>query len=131
LAPSFKEYARSLAEEDESERGHLKSGKWLVFVERDNVDKIWQKIKVAVENGTLGMAAKVSTARPNPLSIKPNIHVICVYTYDWTDKNDVMRVREELTKLGIVSKIPYKADADTNKSRYRKTGHTRISKYYC
>ena len=79
----------------------------------------------------MGIAAKVSTALPSPLSTKSNTHVICVYTHDWTDEEDVMRVREELRKLGIVSNIPYKADIDTLEGKYRVSGHTRISKYHC
>ena len=107
-----------------------RSGKWLIFVDPENVEKVWAKIKKAVEEGKLGDSAKVSTAKPNPLAGKSKAHVICVYTYDWTDENDVKRIREELRKLGITHKIPYKADEDTLKGKYRITGHRRISKYY-
>jgi len=57
--------------------------------------------------------------------------VICVYTYDWTNEADVMRVRKALRDLGFTRKLPYKSDADTYAGKYRATGHTRISKYYC
>lgn len=107
-----------------------RSGKWLIFVDPENVDEVWAKIKKAVEEGKLGDSAKVSTAKPNPLAGKSRAHVICVYTYDWTDENDVKRIREELRKLGITNKIPYKADEDTLKGKYQITGHRRISKYY-
>ena len=107
-----------------------RSGKWLIFVDPENVDEVWAKIKKAVEEGKLGDSAKVSTAKPNPLAGKSRAHVICVYTYDWTDENDVKRIREELRNLGITNKIPYKADEDTLKGKYRITGHRRISKYY-
>jgi hypothetical protein len=83
-----------------------------------------------VEEGRLGGSAKVSTAKPNPLSKDPRKRVICVYTYDWTDEEDVRRIREELRKLGVVNKIPYKSDGDTLSGKYRITGHRRISKYY-
>ncbi len=56
--------------------------------------------------------------------------MIGLYTYDWTDENDVKRIREGLGKLGITNKIPYKADEDTLKGKYRITGYRRISKYY-
>jgi len=56
----------------------------------------------------------------------PEIRVICVYTYDWADEVDVRRIREELRRLGITWKIPYKADEDTIKGRYGKG----VSKYY-
>ena len=107
-----------------------RSGKWLIFVGNDQVDNVWATIKKAVEEGKLGDRAKVSSARPNPLSQSPGRHVICTYTYDYADKKDVMRVRRQLTKLGIKEKIPYKADEDTMGGKYRKLGHKRISKYF-
>ena len=108
-----------------------RSGKWLIFVSPKNVDEVWRKIKKAVEEGRLGNSAKVSTAKTNPLRSKRSKgHVICVYTYDWTDKKDVKRIREELRKLGITKKIPYKADEDTLAGRYHTTDHDRVSKYY-
>ena len=107
-----------------------RSGKWLIFVSLKNVDEVWAKIKKAVEEGKLGDSAKVATAKPNPLATDPNTKVICVYTYDYTDEKDVKRIREELRKLGITNKIPYKADEDTLSGKYRITGHKRISKYY-
>jgi len=72
----------------------------------------------------------VATAKPNPHATKANTKVICVYTYDWTDESDVMRVRAELRNLGIVSKIPYKSDDDTLNGKYANTSNQRISKYF-
>jgi len=45
-------------------------------------------------------------------------------------ENDVKRVREELKRLGITNKIPYKSDEDTLAGKYRITGYKNISKYY-
>lgn len=106
------------------------SGKWPIFVNRNKVDEIWAKIKLAVEEGKLGNIAKVSTAKPRPTATNKDEHVICVYTYDWTNKGDVMKIREELRKLGIVWKIPYKTDEDTIMGKYTKTGFRGIKKYY-
>lgn len=72
----------------------------------------------------------MSTARPNPNATDSSTKVICVYTYDWTDQEDVMRIRQQLRDLGVTSKIPYKADEDTYAGRYRNRGNKRISKYY-
>ena len=94
------------------------------------VDEIWEKIRTATEEGKLGLASKVSTAKDSPLASSSTRKVICIYTYDWTDRKDVMRIREELRKLGITNKIPYKSDKDTLSGKYRQTGHTKISKYY-
>jgi len=107
----------------------LNSGKWLVFVPPRDVDEVWTKLKKATEGGRLGGFSKVATARPNPNATSEN-HVICIYTYDWTDTADVMRIRDELRKLGIIAKIPYKSDEDTMVGKYRVRGDTKISKYY-
>lgn len=111
-------------------RSTLQSGKWLVFVDAGDVDEVWAKIKRATEEGRLGDRSKVAAAKPNPNAPDPNERVICVYTHDWTDEEDVRRIREELRGLGITGKIPYKTDEDTLRGRYRVRGHTRISKYY-
>lgn len=110
------------------ERG-LKGGKWLLFANVNDIDELWAKIKKATEEGKLGAEAKVSTPKPKPADIghKKGEHVICVYTYDYTDEKDVKRIREELRKLGITNKIPYKSDDD---GRYAARGDKRISKYY-
>lgn len=106
------------------------SGKWLVFVDRSQLDEVWETIAGATREGRLGDSSKVSTAMPNPNALDPGKGVICVYTNDWEDVADVRRVREELRRLGVVRKIPYKADEDTARGRYQIKGHTRISKYY-
>lgn len=106
------------------------SGKWVIFAPISQIDEMWTRIKHATEDGCLGDWAKVATARPNPNASDPTTKVICVYTYDWTDKADVGRIRQELRDLGITSKIPYKADNDTDAGKYANRGHKRISKYY-
>ena len=52
-----------------------------------------------------------------------------VYTYDWTDTEDVLKIRDSLRRLGIAKRIPYKADIDTGR-KYTYHGDTKISKYY-
>lgn len=95
--------------------GTAKSGKWLIFLSLESIDRYWMKIKQAVEQGQLGSEAKVSTAGSRN---KQGTHVICVYTYDYRDKDDVMRIRQMLHDLGIKRPIIYKADEDTIKLRY-------------
>jgi hypothetical protein len=107
-----------------------KIGKWLVFVPVDKIDEVWNTIKHATEDKKLGIASKVSTARPNSNARDENIKVICVYTYNYEDEKDVIRVRDELRNLGIVNKIPYKTDEDTRKGRYSKNYDKNIAKYY-
>lgn len=107
-----------------------KCGKWLVFVPLAQIDELWAKIKPATEQGRLGDFAKVSSAQPRPTATSPHEKVICVYTYDWTDEEDVRRIRQELRALGITRKIAYKADETTLAGKYANQGHKRISKYY-
>ena len=107
-----------------------RSGKWLIFVPLENVDAVWERIKKATEEGRLGDSEKVATAKPNPNATDLSKKVICVYSYDWKDREDVVRIRTELRTLGIIWKIPYKSDEDTDAGKYRIAGNTRISKYY-
>ena len=107
-----------------------KCGKWLIFVPAKNIDFVWERIRKATEDGRLGDSSKVATAKANPIAAESSMKVICVYTYDWKDEEDVKRIRTELRTLGIIWKIPYKSDEDTEAGKYRATGHTRISKYY-
>lgn len=112
------------------QRDSKNGGKWLIFVPVERVDQMWVKIKSATEAGKLGEMSKVATAKDNPNAINSSIKVICVYTYDWVDEKDVMRIREELRQLGVTRKIPYKADEDTESGKYANQGKKRISKYY-
>lgn len=105
-------------------------GKWLIFVPIGRVDNVWSKIKLATEAGRLGEMSKVATTKDNSNAANANIKVICVYTYDWMDEEDVMRIRQELRQLGITRKIPYKADEDTEAGKYANQGTKKISKYY-
>jgi hypothetical protein len=38
------------------------SGKWLIWLSAETIDRGWQKMKEAVEQGHLGNEAKVATA---------------------------------------------------------------------
>jgi len=98
------------------------SGKWMIFVPREEVDLTWLKVRNAVLTNLLGYAAKVSTARPT--QYPEGRHVICVYTGDAGNKEDVMRVREKLRELGIAEDpIPYKTDSATLAGNYGKKSH--------
>jgi uncharacterized protein YprB with RNaseH-like and TPR domain len=104
-------------------------GKWLIFVELKSLDVYWKKIRIATENGYLGIAAKAATAKPSPVATTDNEKVICVYTYNWQDTDDVYRVENQLRKLGICDTLFYKADIDTLAGKYKVHGATGISKY--
>lgn len=107
-----------------------RAGKWLIFVDRDEVDGWWQKISAAIDAGVLGGVAQVSTVRPNRLSPNPSRHVICVFTYDSADRADVARIRGALRDLGVTEKIAYKTNQATREGRYKVRGDKNVALYW-
>lgn len=103
------------------------SGKWLCFCPPEHIDAAWEQVKDATEQGLLGGRTKCSTHKG--WKGKGNDYVICVYTYDYKDTTDVMRIREELRELGFTKPMPYKTDADTKAKKYAGCGQ-KIAKYY-
>jgi hypothetical protein len=97
------------------------AGKWLIFQEPGLVDSAWKKIRDATMEYDLGISAKVSTSKPNPES-RDNRKVIYIYTKDWADEADVMRVREKLRTLGFSERIGYKRNIETFAGEYAKKG---------
>jgi hypothetical protein len=105
----------------ESEPYGEQAGKWLIFCRAGEVDALWKKIRDATVAGELGISAKVSTARPNPES-RDERKVIYVYTRDWSDEADVMRVRSVLGDLGVEQRIGYKRNIETFAGEYAEEG---------
>lgn len=101
------------------------SGKWLIFCDTDEIDSTWTLIAKATFENKLGFGSKVSTNM-----IPSDKKVICVYTYDANDEQDVMKVRETLRQLGFKRKLPYKTNDATLNGQYASEGK-RVSKYYC
>ena len=97
------------------------AGKWLIFQDPGFADAAWMKVRDATVNRELGISAKVSTSKPNPES-RDNRKVIYVYSKDWADEADVMRVREKLRELGFVDRIGYKRNIETFAGEYAKKG---------
>lgn len=97
------------------------AGKWLVFLPPEEVDPLWRRVRDATAADELGISAKVSTAKPNPDS-RDTRYVIYVYTADWQDEDEVMRVREALRALGVVDRIGYKRNIETFRGEYSKKG---------
>ncbi|MCU0632929.1 MAG: DUF1917 domain-containing protein [Methanolinea sp.] len=97
------------------------AGKWLIFLPPEEIDEAWIRVRDATCRNELGISAKVSTARPNPDS-RDNRKVIYVYTPDWQDEADVMRVRETLRELGFVDRLGYKRNIETYKGEYSEKG---------
>ncbi|CAI7659937.1 unnamed protein product [Penicillium manginii] len=87
-------------------------GKWMLFPSARDVDNVWKKVVVALDKGELGDGAKVAT---NDLTDKARL--ICIYTKDFGDKEDVKRVLKGMVAMGLVDvedrPIYYKCDAFT------------------
>ncbi|EAW09476.1 DUF1917 domain-containing protein [Aspergillus clavatus NRRL 1] len=88
------------------------SGKWMMFITPDRVNRYWGAVAAATVAGELGDAAKVATEGG---SGSPRL--IAIYTRDYADLDDVKRVLEKLIDLGLVKQderpIYYKCDALT------------------
>ena len=98
-----------------------RAGKWLLFLEPDQVDAVWIHIRNLTWQNELGISAKVSTAKKNPDS-RDERRVIYVYTANWEDEQEVMRVREKLRSIGITERIGYKRNIETFKGEYASKG---------
>lgn len=89
------------------------SGKWMLFPPADKVDSVWQTVVTALDEGKLGNTAKVATDDGSRQA-----RLICVYTDDFGDKEDVKRVLRALAEKELVNAewrpIYYKCDAYTH-----------------
>ncbi|KAH8661662.1 hypothetical protein BGZ60DRAFT_413637 [Tricladium varicosporioides] len=92
---------------------HCTSGKWMLFCPPNEINSVWEVVARAVANNELGSAAKVAPDDGNDR--KPRL--ICIYTKDFSDMEDVTRVLVKLKDLGVVDNrgknIYYKCDAYT------------------
>lgn len=75
------------------------TGKWLLFALPEDVDRIWGLVAKDTAEGKLGCAAKVATDEGQGERVP---RVICVYTRDFLDVEDVRRVGWGLKDLGLV-----------------------------
>jgi hypothetical protein len=83
----------------------------MLFIPAVNVDRIWKIIAGATIAGDLGISAKVAPHDKDEDPQSRRARLICIYTKDFSDIEDVVRVRRELKKLGMVEtreKIYYK-----------------------
>ena len=103
----------------------------MIYAHLSEVDQVWLTISSAIIGGLLGSAAKVSTMKPNPNAVKPDSKVICIYTYDSEDRDDVLRILASLREdLGILHKAFYKEDNATRSGNYSFNTKGPVSKYW-
>ncbi|KAG4436396.1 hypothetical protein IFR05_008119 [Cadophora sp. M221] len=91
---------------------HVTTGKWMIFPSPCEVNEVWSVVAHATANNQLGISSKVAPDDGDDRSAR----LICIYTNDFEDMNDVRRVLLKLKDLGLVQKskgIYYKCDAYT------------------
>lgn len=106
-----------------------RSGKWLVFAPATNIDTTWTQFKKALHQGSFGRVMKVATRARLDRYDNVMKHVICVYTYDYEDIQDIKRVRQALRSLGVTWKISYKDDETTNSFQYASNSPKPVSRH--
>lgn len=90
-------------------------GKWMLFPLARDLPRVWRTVAEATAAGKLGPMSKVATYEPDNATKGT---LICVYTYNFADFDDVKRVLHELAELNLVGgqlrTIFYKCDAYTH-----------------
>lgn len=101
---------------------HKDSGKWLIFLNAEQESGMWNEICESLSHGEL---AKYSYQVKMALSprfndkIKENRKVVCIYTIDFNDKEQVKGCLKVLRSLGFNDVMYYKTDNQTRSGLYR------------
>lgn len=78
------------------------SGKWMLFPTVQDVDYVWSRVAKGTAEGELGIAAKVAAADDEGEIEGGKRRLICVYTKDFGDADDVKRVLLGLKGMGFL-----------------------------
>lgn len=89
----------------------ITSGKWMLFPTPDKVDAYWAAVVKGTVEGRLGTAAKVAT---KPGKQDESTQLICVYTKDISDEEDIKRVLKELVRLKCARAITSQGPGKSN-----------------
>lgn len=85
----------------------------MLFVEPTRVNEVWERVATATARNELGVAAKVA---PREERGSARERLVCIYTYDFRDRDDVARVLHRLRQLELVR------DRASGKPIYYKAG---------
>ncbi|KAF8764779.1 uncharacterized protein LOC129970106 [Argiope bruennichi] len=130
---------KSTQTEHNTGRDISKIGKWLLFndIRQRNAagltqqDEAWQAIRQLVSNDVL-FSAKCSTVWQGPYAGKSSGRkaVICCYTPDYSDKQDVKSAADSIREtVHYPMDMYYKTDVDTYAGKYSQFGDNAISMY--
>lgn len=103
---------------------HVMDGKWMLFPMPNDVDRVWRIVAQATWEGKLGVTAKVATKSDGQEAPERAAQrLICIYTYNFSDEDDVKRVLLSMRELGLLDNegdhpeaarpVYYKCDAYT------------------
>lgn len=109
-APTQSHHVDSYIYEARGFKTSHRSGKWCIVRDAASVDALWAQIRAAVVSGVLP-AALVSS--PTVARQFGGTYLICVFTPEWRDRDDVMRVRQLLQEMGVAEELGYKRDVET------------------
>jgi len=73
------------------------TGKWLLYFGDDMIDEAWRRVALATSQGQLGNCSKCALTPSGPM------YVICVYSPDFRDRQEVKRVLNGLRKIGVAA----------------------------
>lgn len=91
----------------------------MLFPSPVEVTHVWRKVVSGVISSRLGPTAKVATDEG-----APGDRLICIYTKDFRDEEDVLRVLSEMKVVDLLPSgrgIYYKSDAYTYLNLYKET----------
>lgn len=89
----------------------------MLFVEPAFVDDVWATVARATLRNELGIASKVA---PREERGSGKERLICIYTYDFSDKADIGRVLHRMRQLELVR------DRAGSKPLYYKAGRSHL-----
>ncbi|KAJ9625562.1 hypothetical protein H2203_004319 [Taxawa tesnikishii (nom. ined.)] len=96
-------------------RSTLRLSKWTFLPDRDELARTWRLVAEGVVDGRLGTAATLATLDPTDPPGKSRL--VCFYTEDFSNTEDVRRVLKELVETGVAPRegrgIYYRCDAYT------------------
>ena len=81
---------------------HITAGKWMLFPRPQDVDTVWATVAKAVASDQLGMSAKVAPDSEGKGKEGKRARLICIYTEDFSDKEEIKKVLGRLNALGLV-----------------------------
>jgi hypothetical protein len=70
----------------------------MLFPSQEDLPRVWKSVVEGTINNRLGCSAKVATDDG-----RPGERLICVYTKDFSNTDDVLRVLKELAAMGLVN----------------------------